>query len=492
MFGDRCRIESVNDVAAATDAVLRNQEDVCLFAESPEAGDAAEFVRSSILAGCQRPIVVLARSADADFDLRVLDAGAADCIPRDALTPANLERCIRHALLRQHTAARSQREIKRLSEEITRLNSLRDANHRFVDNVCHDLRSPLTVIKEFASIIAEGLAGDVTEEQSEFLEIVLTRVDQMSQMVDAILDASRLESDLISVRREEQAPATLIEQARPTLEQQARSHGAELRLAVSDNLPSVFADAESVGRIIGNLVTNASKFVGEGGEIEVWARHDPSNNSVRIGVTDNGPGIAPEHVKMIFDRFQQLEDVENEGGKKGFGLGLHIVKELVRLNYGTLSVESEPHKGSTFAFTLPVFDIDSLVLLHFDFLKTARHQFQYVSLFTVTVEGKAETSELAELERFLNRQLRSYDLLLRLGERGWLACITCDESDLEIITTRIQRAYAEHNRNRPNGALPKIGFRPMGIWPLSSRPEGLPSAIRSAYGLGSSEPDHVH
>lgn len=482
-FGDRSRTESVGDAAAAVEATLQDRHDVLVFAEGPASGDPAEFVRSSIQAGCRRPIIVLARNANTQVDLTVVDAGAADCIPRDELTPGLLERSIRHALLRQHSVARSQRETARLSGEITRLNTLRDANHRFVDNACHDFRSPLTVIKEFSSIIAEGLAGDVNEEQAEFLGIVLTRVDQLSQMVDAILDASRLESDLIGVRREEHSPAELIERARPTLEQQANSYGTEIRFAVEDGLPNVFADTESVGRIIVNLATNACKFAGQGGKIEVWTRHDPSIGSVTIGVTDNGPGIAPEHVKVIFDRFQQLKSDSGEVEKKGFGLGLHIASELVRVNYGTLSVESAPNAGSTFAFTLPVFDVNALIPLHFSFLKTSRHGFNSVSLAIVTAEGKAEGPELADLERFLNRQLRSYDLLLPLSDRGWLVCMACDESDLAKIIGRIQRTYSEHNRNRPNGALPDIGFRTIGTWILSGQPDGLTDAIRSAYAL---------
>ena len=340
VFGDRCRCDRVGNPAAASELMQRDEHDVLLFAEHPQAGDAVEFVRASISSGCRRPIIVLAHNANTDLDLSVVDAGAADCIPKDELTKGTLERSIRHALLREHGLARAHREIGRLSAEIARLNILRDANHRFVDNACHDFRSPLTVIKEFSAIIAEGLAGEVNEEQAEFLQIILTRVDQLSHMVDAILDASRLESDLIGVQREEHAPAKLLEQARPTLEQQASSCGAEIRFSVDNQLPKVFADAESVGRIIVNLVTNACKFTGEGGKIEVWARHDPAANSVKMGVTDNGPGIAPEHVKLIFDRFQQIEN-DKVASKGGFGLGLHIASELVRVNFGTLTVESE-------------------------------------------------------------------------------------------------------------------------------------------------------
>jgi hypothetical protein len=331
----------------------------------------------------------------------------------------------------------------------------------------------------------------VNEEQADFLEIILTRVDQLSSMVDAILDASRLESDLIGVKREQHAVAELVQPVRPTLEQAASGAGAEIHFAIADNLPAVFADAESVGRIIVNLATNACKFAGDGGKVEVWARPEPGSSEVSIGVTDNGPGIAQEHVKRIFDRFQQIEnDSEIQAG--GFGLGLHIASELVRVNYGTLSVESEPKKGSTFVFTLPVFDVNALIPLHFRFLRTSRHGFQNVSIAMATTGEDAAADATAQMDQFLNRQLRSYDLLLRLNPASWLVCIACDEGDLTKIIDRVKLSYSSHNSNRPNGALPNLNFRNVGTWGLSNRPEGLTAAIRSAYALGPKAADQMH
>ncbi len=365
---------------------------------------------------------------------------------------------------------------------MARLNTLRDANRRFVDKACHDFRSPLMAIQEFSSLIAEGLAGDVNEEQSEFLEITLTRVNQLGHMVDAILDASRLESDLIGVKREKHAPTKLIEQARPMLEQLVKSRNSGVRFSVAESLPNVFADAASVGRIIVNLVTNACKFAGERGEVEVWARLSSDGGSVTIGVTDHGPGIASGHAKLIFERFKP---VENDSGvfKADFTSGLHVASELARVNFGTLSVESEPEKGSTSSFTLPIFDADLLIPLYFGFLKTSRHGFQCVAIAVATVGGRADPDTFAQVEQFLNRQIRSYDLLLRLNVNSWLTCIACDEDDLAGIIGRIERARTEHSRNRPDHALPEIGFRPIGTFTTCSGPKGLTEVIRGAHAL---------
>ena len=155
----------------------------------------------------------------------------------------------------------------------------------------------------------------------------------------------------------------------------------------------------------------------------------------------------------------------------------------MRVNFGTLSVESEPQKGSTFAFTLPTFDVNALIPLHFSFLKTSRHGFQKVSIAMASVPASAGSAVLAEIERGLTRQLRSYDLLLRVRDGHWLVCAAGDTGDLQKITERILGNYAEISRNRPEGGLPEMKIRPIGTWMLSGRTEGLTDAIRGAYAL---------
>lgn len=486
VLGDRYARDWVEDPSRATEIMVSNRHDLYLVAD----GRPAEVAEGAIGA-CDGPVIVYAARPTDHADVEAISAGAADYIPLDELTPERLERNMRHALLRQQAIMRTRREIESLTNERIRLNILRDANHRFVENACHDFRSPLTVIKEFAAIIAEGLAGDVNEEQAEFLQIILTRVDNLSQMVDGILDSSRLESDLIGVRREEQPVAKLIEHARATLEQRASAHNTKIEFTIPEGLPNVFADLESIGRVIVNLGTNACKYAGEGGKVEIWARYDAESRNVAIGVTDHGPGIAPEHVKLIFDRFQQLPKDKSDK-KDGFGLGLHIASELVRVNFGTLAVESEPQKGSTFWFTLPLFDVDLIIPLYFNFLRTARQAFQKVSLALATSAGTADPAVSAQIERTLHRQLRSYDLLLRLRPGGWLICAAGDQDELTKITERILGTYAEMSRNRPEGRLPEMRFRPIGDWTLANRPEGLAEAIRGVAGPGSEARAAMH
>ena len=190
-------------------------------------------------------------------------------------------------------------------------------------------------------------------------------------------------------------------------------------------------------------------------------------------MTDTAGGIA-RACRVNLHRFQQLPK-DKADQKDGFG---SATAANGAGQFRTLAVESEPQKGSTFWFTLPLFDVDLIIPLHFNFLRTARHGFQKVSIALATSVGSADSAALAEVERSLHRQLRSYDLLFRLQPGNWLICAAGDQTELAKITERILGTYVEISRNRPEGRLPEIRFRPIGDWTLANRPDGLADAIQ--------------
>ena len=147
VLGDRCSREWVDDPAQAVDFMQKNAHDIYLIGDDEGAGSVANIVRAGIRAGCRGPIIVLSGNSDAQSDLAAVAAGAADYISLDDLTPGLLDRSIRHALIRHQQKALSRSEIEALTTEKTLLNLLREAHHRYVENACHDFRSPLTVIK---------------------------------------------------------------------------------------------------------------------------------------------------------------------------------------------------------------------------------------------------------------------------------------------------------------------------------------------------------
>ena len=419
--------------------------------------DVVKTVRSS---GYLGPIIAVTGQGNEYVAVNLTRAGADDYVAKSDLRPDILERAINNAraqVARRNTEAQNRRLLaelqmtkKALESKNARLSELYEAAHQSVDNVSHEFRTPLTVIKEFTSIIRDGLAGEVTDEQREYLEIVLNRVDDLSTMVDDMLDISKLEAGVLGVSRRECEVADIIKSVRTTLERKAVASKVTLDVTLADDLQTVYCDPEKIGRVIINLTVNALKFSNEGGHVNVWVRRDVGSPQILIGVTDDGPGIAPENLRAIFERFRQVESAVR-GSTKGFGLGLNIAKELVHLNFGDITVESEVGQGSTFSFTVPVADPSSLLSLYFK-----RTSSLAVSLLSATVTPVDDPELLEEVTQFLQRQLRRSDLLFQGDASRWLIVAATREQEVGALLERLETARLEANRNRPSSALPEI------------------------------------
>ncbi len=351
-----------------------------------------------------------------------------------------------------------QRSKDLLEKKNRHLAELYDTAHQFVDNVSHEFRNPLTTIKGFVSLVHDGLAGEVNNEQREHLEVVLNQVDDLSTMIDDMLDIRKLEVGILVVRRQVCHVADIIEDVRTTLERKAVEREASLEIAIDETLPTVYCDPEKTGRVIINLGENALKFSAEGGHVKLWARCNVDEATVVIGVTDNGPGIAPEDVQAIFERFRQVWG-SARASTKGFGLGLNIAKELVHLNLGDITVESEPGKGSTFSFTLPTAELPTLLARYLERTACIRDDSCCITLVSAGVEPTVNPAILGKVEEFLQGQLRRTDLLFRPEPNKWLLVAAGSQEEPRHAISRLKNAEAKANRIRPAGELPAIEFQ---------------------------------
>ena len=238
--------------------------------DSPRTETLSRFRKAC---GDDLPIIILTGLADDEMALEALDRGAQDYIDKNDLTPHDLSRSIRYALTRQHLLQQLNAKNNLLQQKNVRLAQLCDTAQQFVENVSHEFRTPLTVIREFTSIISDGLVGPVTAEQAEYLTKVLNRTDDLSLMVDDMLDISRLEAGLLGVWRKKCQVADLIGSVVGLLKGRAASKNISLSVIAPADLPAVFCDEEKARRVIMNLTVNAIKFAPEGGRVEVWARN---------------------------------------------------------------------------------------------------------------------------------------------------------------------------------------------------------------------------
>jgi len=243
--------------------------------------------------------------------------------------------------------------LQRNAEELdrTRREQL-EMKDQFISHVSHELRSPLAALHQFTTIMLDGLAGEISKEQQEYLEIVLRNSLQLREMIGDLLEVTRAEAGKLTVEVQPIPLRDLFQPMLQTYERRAAEKGIAVRISCPSDLPPVKADPNRIAQVFSNLLDNALKFTSQG-EIFISGCKDEPGEFVRIGVTDTGCGINPDCLPKIFDRLYQSPNTV-ESSRKGLGLGLFICKHLIELQGGRIWVESKEGEGTTVFFTVPV------------------------------------------------------------------------------------------------------------------------------------------
>ncbi len=468
----RFEIKWVADYDEAVQVIKSAKFDLYLIDYRLGRKDGLDLVRETIAAGCTAPIILLTGLDNRDIDVEAMEAGAADYLVKGQMSPLILERSIRYALARQNHLATERKSKEMLEKANKRLAELYEKAHQSVDNVSHEFRTPLTVVKEYSSILRDGLGGEINEKQREFLTIILDRVDDLTFLVDDMLDISKLEADLLCIYRRRTRLSDVIDRIRPILERKALANNGKLKIEIDDPEPFIYCDGEKIGRVLINLAVNAYKFSGEGGVVSIIAKVDRERSDLCVSVSDNGPGISPEQLQPIFDRFQQ-GDSQTRSATKGFGLGLNIAKELVELNYGNISVSSEVGNGSCFSFTVPIFDPLTVFERYTSGLLLSGNGSAAISLISVGLEPGADLAGVEEIEQILQVQLRRHDLLFETGPSKWVLCSAADNSGPDLVIEKISEAITQANSFLPEDELPPVSLNIIGTWKVPGDIAGL-------------------
>ncbi len=235
--------------------------------------------------------------------------------------------------------------------DITAVVAADRAKSEFVSTVSHELRTPMTSIKGYADLVLMGAVGSLTEQQKHFIGIIRNNADRLTELVNDLLDISRIETGRIQLEPKALDMHELVEQVISMLEGRARNQGLTLISHVSERLPAVWGDSARIVQILTNLIGNAVNYTPSGGTVTVSAQAE--DNKLKVMVSDTGIGIAHEDLGKIFGRFFRADHPLVQE-KPGTGLGLPITASLVQMHGGEIWVESELGKGSTFFFTLPL------------------------------------------------------------------------------------------------------------------------------------------
>jgi signal transduction histidine kinase len=211
----------------------------------------------------------------------------------------------------------------------------------------HQLKTPLTSLRMAVYLLLEEKTGPLTPTQLELLIAARDESDRLHSILTNLLDISRIEAGRMHMDLRATAPRVLVSEKLELFRSEARDRGVALTMEIPADLPDVWADPDSIGHVLANILSNALKYTQQGGSVVVSAQ--ATEEAVCIAVTDTGKGIPAEYVHRVFEQFFR---VPSQDGQMGEGLGLAIAKEIVEAHHGAITVQSQEGKGSTFTFCL--------------------------------------------------------------------------------------------------------------------------------------------
>jgi signal transduction histidine kinase len=361
------------------------------------------------------PLVVITGLDDEALAAEAMKQGAQDYLIKGQIESRALPRALRHAIERHRVQTET---------DLIRVNQLQFKDE-FLSHVSHELRSPLTAIYQFVTILLDKLAGELNVEQHEYLGIVLRNVKQLESMISDLLEVTRVQAGKLIIEPQCTSASDAIVYTVNTLHGAATAKGITLSFDIERRLPSVCADPMRLRQILIILVDNAIKFTPANGNVKVQARlSEEDMNLLILEISDSGCGISPDMTERIFERLFRISD-SALAVRQGLGLGLYICKELVTRQGGQIWATSVPGKGTVFSVTLPVFSLSNLIAPAFR--KERRTE---IPITLVVTDIGSETGWLSDEVR-AEQSHGVRDLLQR-----------CLHSDLDVLLPKMGSAGA--------------------------------------------------
>lgn len=237
--------------------------------------------------------------------------------------------------------------------DITREAEIDKIKNTFISNVSHELRTPVTILRTYIDTLynCEEKLDDKTKR--DFMSIINHESDRLNNMVNDVLDFSKLDSPDVHLEKDLSSIGSIIEITAKSMKVLAEEKGISFSIIIEPDLPEVAVNAESIERVIKNLLSNSIKYSHKNSRVKIRAEIDRTGDYLQVSIEDNGIGIPEEHLGKIFDRFYRIETKVHS--VKGTGLGLHLVKIAIEKHHGgKVFVESKLNEGSTFGFKIPL------------------------------------------------------------------------------------------------------------------------------------------
>jgi signal transduction histidine kinase len=416
--------------------------DIVLLDMGLPDGHGLDTVRRAHAVAPDVPLIVLTGLDDEALAAEAMKEGAQDYLIKGQIENRALPRALRHAIERH----RMQTET-----DLIRTHQMQFKDE-FLSHVSHELRSPLSAIYQFATILLDGIGGELKPAQHQYLEVVLRNAKQLQSMINDLLEVTRVQAGKLVIELQCTSVSDAVAYAVNTLRGAATAKGITLSSDIESLLPSVCADPTRLRQILIILVDNAIKFTPANGTVTVQARRlEEDSHLMVLEVSDSGCGISPGMTERIFERLFQTSASE---GRKGLGLGLYICKELVTRQGGQIRARNASGQGAVFSVKLPIFSLPNLIAPAFRKNGSADSPITVVITEIGSQTGWLSDEVRAEQSHWVRDVLQSclhspVDVLLpKMGVAGavelfFMVAIT-DGVGGEAISKRIREQLHEH------------------------------------------------
>ncbi|MDO8805818.1 MAG: ATP-binding protein [Elusimicrobiota bacterium] len=304
--------------------------------------------------------------------------------------------------------------------DLTSVRTLERNRDEFISKVSHELRSPLTVVKESLALVYDGAAGNVSAQQKEILKMGLDNTARLNRLIDAMLDLTKIEAGVMPVDMAKADLGALISVTAAEYTYLAAAQKITMSSELPDSPLSAYCDVEKLREVLANLVSNAIKFTPPGGYIQLSLR--PWEGQALLCVENSGPGIEPQNIPLLFNKFTQVGRASPQG-VKGTGLGLAISRGIVEMHRGRIWAESEPGKYCKFYVLLPLPSFEEVIkrLVHgeIELCGGGKRQLCSVTLILppeMLKDGTGENSLAAKTEALIKTSLHNSHAILKREE----------------------------------------------------------------------------
>ena len=346
--------EEVGTAVEALEAVSSGSHD-CLLVDYhlPEmlGTELIEQMKAK-LGDAMPPAIVLTANGGESAATQAVRIAAADFMSKKDAGSASLCRSVRNAVEQGRLRADMRLQSEQLVATNTALVKRTREIDRFYHTVSHEMKTPLSGARDMTSLVRDEILGELTSEQKEALDDVLTCCDQLTRQFHDLLDMTRLDTGKLSLNIEQACLEDVIRRCMTLATAEADRRSITLERRGEIDLPNVLMDASRISQVVSNLLNNAIKFTDAGGRVRVVVRRSADGERMNVRIVDTGAGIKREDCRRIFDRLYQVDEHGSDGRAGGMGLGLSIAQNIMEGHDGSLRVLSRLGTASSFSLSL--------------------------------------------------------------------------------------------------------------------------------------------